>query len=177
MTGWLEGKRALVVGAGSGNDVSAALANGAGHVDAVEIEPVLNEIGRADHPMRPYDNPRVTIHLDDGRSYVRKGLEFPLALWIDLVLSKQRVLELYLNIAEWGPSGQFGVNAGANYAFGRSAENLSPREAALLAAMLPNPHVRSARKPGPGMRRLAGTYMARARAVDLDGCRGRKSAS
>lgn len=117
------------------------------------------------------------LFLWSGRSYVRKGLEFPLALWIDLVLSKQRVLELYLNIAEWGPNGQFGVNAGANYAFGRSAENLSPREAALLAAMLPNPHVRSARKPGPGMRRLAGTYMARARAVDMEGCRSRKSAS
>lgn len=111
------------------------------------------------------------LFLWSGRSYVRKGLELPLALWIDLVLPKQRVLELYLNIAEWGPSGQFGVNAGANHAFGRSAENLSAREAALLAAMLPNPYVRSARKPGPGMRRLAGTYMARARSVDLAVCR------
>ncbi|MCO5132059.1 MAG: monofunctional biosynthetic peptidoglycan transglycosylase [Xanthobacteraceae bacterium] len=110
------------------------------------------------------------LFLWSGRSYVRKGLELPLALWIDLVLPKQRILELYLNIAEWGPDGQFGVNAGAHYAFGRSAGNLSPREAALLAAMLPNPHVRSARKPGPGMRRLAGTYMARARAVDLGEC-------
>ncbi|MGB3864092.1 MAG: monofunctional biosynthetic peptidoglycan transglycosylase, partial [Xanthobacteraceae bacterium] len=79
------------------------------------------------------------LFLWQGRSYVRKGLELPLALWIDLVLSKQRVLELYLNIAEWGPGGQFGVNAGAGYAFGRSAATLSPREAALLAAMLPNP--------------------------------------
>jgi monofunctional biosynthetic peptidoglycan transglycosylase len=114
------------------------------------------------------------LFLWSGRSYVRKGLEFPLALWIDLVLSKQRVLELYLNIAEWGPDGQFGANAGANYAFGRSASNLSSREAALLAAMLPNPHVRSARKPGPGMRRLAGTYMVRARSIDLAACRDQK---
>ena len=52
----------MIVGAGSGNDVSAALQNGAGHVDAVEIEPVLNEVGRDDHPMKPYDDPRVTIH-------------------------------------------------------------------------------------------------------------------
>ena len=110
------------------------------------------------------------LFLWSGRSYVRKGLELPLALWIDLVLSKQRVLELYLNIAEWGPDGQFGVNAGAHHAFGHSAETLSPREAALLAAMLPNPHRRSARKPGPGLRRLAGTYMARARAVNLGQC-------
>jgi SAM-dependent methyltransferase len=63
----------MVVGAGSGNDVSAALANGAGHVDAVEIEPVLNEIGRNDHPNKPYDDPRVAIILDDGRSALRRG--------------------------------------------------------------------------------------------------------
>ena len=93
---------------------------------------------------------------------IRKLLEFPLALWIDLVLPKQRILEIYLNIAELGPSGQFGANAGATYAFGRPASALSPREAALLAAILPNPVRRSARNPGPGVRRLAGTYMARA---------------
>lgn len=62
----------MVVGAGSGNDVSAALQNGAKHVDAVEIEPVLNEIGRNDHPKQPYSDPRVSIHLDDGRSFVRR---------------------------------------------------------------------------------------------------------
>ena len=62
---------AMIIGAGSGNDVAAALAAGVGHVDAVEIEPVLNEIGRADHPNRPYDSPRVSIRLEDGRSFVR----------------------------------------------------------------------------------------------------------
>jgi len=100
-----------------------------------------------------------------GASYVRKALEFPLALWIDAVLPKQRILEIYLNIAELGPSGQFGAEAGSAYAFGRSAANLSPREAALLASILPNPHTRSARNPGPGLRRLAGTYTARAHMV------------
>ena len=65
-------KDVLVIGAGSGNDVQAALANGARHVDAVEIDPVIYEIGRDDHPNRPYDDPRVTVHLDDGRSFVRK---------------------------------------------------------------------------------------------------------
>jgi penicillin-binding protein 1A len=101
---------------------------------------------------------------------VRKLLEFPLALWIDLVLPKQRVLEIYLNIAELGPSGQFGANAGSTYAFGRPASALAPREAALLAAILPNPVKRSARNPGPGVRRLAGTYMARAQATGLQRC-------
>jgi monofunctional glycosyltransferase len=105
------------------------------------------------------------LFLWPGRSVVRKALELPLALWIDFVLPKQRILEIYLNIAELGPSGQFGAEAGAQYAFGHSAATLSPREAALLAAILPNPVKRSARSPGPGVRRLGGTYMARASAV------------
>src|SRR5215510_6801549 len=53
------------------------------------------------------------LFLWPGRSVVRKGLELPLSMWIDLVLGKQRVLEIYLNIAELGPSGQFGAEAGA----------------------------------------------------------------
>jgi monofunctional glycosyltransferase len=110
------------------------------------------------------------LFLWPGRSVVRKALEIPLAIWIDLVLEKQRILEIYLNIAELGPSGQFGAEAGAIHAFGRSASNLSPREAALLAAILPNPVRRSARNPGPGVRRLAGTYMARAQAQALQRC-------
>jgi monofunctional glycosyltransferase len=101
---------------------------------------------------------------------VRKVLEFPLAMWIDAMLPKQRILEIYLNIAELGPSGQFGAEAGAAYAFGRSASDLSLREAALLAAILPNPVKRSARTPGPGVRRLAGTYMARAQASGVQPC-------
>ena len=88
------------------------------------------------------------LFLWPGRSVVRKALELPLSLWIDFVLPKQRILEIYLNIAELGPSGQFGAEAGAQYAFGHSAATLSPREAALLAAILPNPVKRSARNPG-----------------------------
>ncbi|HTO65743.1 MAG TPA: transglycosylase domain-containing protein [Bradyrhizobium sp.] len=110
------------------------------------------------------------LFLWQGRSFVRKALEFPLALWIDAVLGKQRVLEIYLNIAELGPSGQFGAEAGSLYAFGHSAASLSAREAGLLASILPNPHQRSARTPGPGVRRLAGTYMARAQAISLAQC-------
>ena len=56
------------------------------------------------------------LFLWQGRSYVRKALEFPLALWIDLILSKRRVLEIYLNIAEWGPNGEFGAEAGSRRA-------------------------------------------------------------
>jgi len=110
------------------------------------------------------------LFLWPGRSVIRKALELPLALWIDSVLPKQRVLEIYLNIAELGPSGQFGVEAASAYAFGHSAASLSPREAALLAAILPNPLKRSARNPGPGVRRLAGTYTARAQSAGLTRC-------
>jgi monofunctional biosynthetic peptidoglycan transglycosylase len=56
------------------------------------------------------------------------------------------------------------------YAFGHPASSLSPREAALLAAILPNPVKRSARNPGPGVRRLAGTYTARAASAELQRC-------
>jgi monofunctional biosynthetic peptidoglycan transglycosylase len=101
------------------------------------------------------------LFLWPGRSFVRKGLEFPLALWIDLVLPKRRVLEIYLNIAEWGPNGQFGAEAGSRYAFNRSARALSAREAALLAAILPNPRRRSAKQPGPAVRRLVALYEVR----------------
>ena len=103
------------------------------------------------------------LFLWPGRSFVRKALEFPLALWIDLVLPKRRIMEIYLNIAEWGPNGEFGAEAGAQLAFGKRAANVDRHEAALLAAILPNPVRRSARRPGPGVRRLAGIYAARAR--------------
>src|SRR5712692_3788797 len=110
------------------------------------------------------------LFLWQSRSMVRKALEFPLALWIDLVLPKQRILEIYLNIAELGPTGQFGAQAGSIYAFGHPASALSPREAALMAAILPNPVRRSARNPGPGVRRLAGIYMVRAQAPGPQRC-------
>ncbi len=60
----------LIVGAGSGNDVAIALAQGAGHVDAVEIDPVLQRLGRDLHPDRPYQDPRVSVHIEDGRSFL-----------------------------------------------------------------------------------------------------------
>ena len=103
------------------------------------------------------------LFLWPGRSIVRKALEFPLALWLDLVLGKRRLMEVYLNIAEWGPDGEFGAEAAARHAFGKPARDLSAREAALLAAILPNPRRRSAGKPGPGVRRLAAIYETRLR--------------
>ena len=62
----------LVIGAGSGNDVAAALHYGAKHVDAVEIDPAIFNLGKRDHPNIPYADPRVTVHIDDGRSFLRR---------------------------------------------------------------------------------------------------------
>lgn len=61
----------LIIGAGTGNDVAHALRFGAGHIDAVEIDPVIQEIGDRHHPDEPYQDPRVTVHLDDGRHFLR----------------------------------------------------------------------------------------------------------
>ncbi len=110
------------------------------------------------------------LFLWQGRSYVRKALEMPLAVWMDLVLGKRRVMEIYLNVAEWGPSGQFGAEAGARRAFKTSAADLNARQAALMAAMLPNPRRRDAQKPGPAVRRLAGIYQRRSNNAGLDAC-------
>jgi hypothetical protein len=75
---WFPGRTfdsVLIIGAGTGTDVAQALHRGAGHVDAIEIDPVIAEIGRQDHPNRPYDDPRVTIHIDDGRNFLRNSTE------------------------------------------------------------------------------------------------------
>jgi monofunctional biosynthetic peptidoglycan transglycosylase len=92
---------------------------------------------------------------------LRKVIELPLAVYFDAVLSKRRIMEIYLNIAEWGP-GIYGVEAAARHHFGVSAKNLTRRQAALLAVTLPNPYARNPAKPGPGLRRLANLIERRA---------------
>lgn len=100
------------------------------------------------------------LFLWPSRSYVRKGLEIPLALLLDLVWSKRRIMEVYLNIAEWG-EGVFGAEAASQAAFGHAAATLSAREAALLATALPNPIRRHAGRPSRGHQRLAARVLAR----------------
>lgn len=115
------------------------------------------------------------LFLWQGRSFVRKALEIPLAIWINLVLPKRRVLEIYLNIVEWGPRGQFGAEAAARWAFGKSARDLTAQQSAELAAILPNPFRRSARTPSALVRQLARVYENRAASFPThDACiRGR----
>lgn len=92
------------------------------------------------------------VFLWQGKSYVRKALEVAIAYLIELVWGKRRVLEVYLNVIEWGP-GVYGAEAAARASFGTTAKALTPRQAALLAAVLPNPLRWSARTP---TRHLAG---------------------
>jgi monofunctional biosynthetic peptidoglycan transglycosylase len=95
------------------------------------------------------------LFLWNGQSPIRKALEVPLALYIDLVLPKRRIMEIYLNIAEWGPEGQFGVAAGARRAFGIVPQDLDWRTATLLVTALPNPMLRQPARPSDGMLRIA----------------------
>ena len=101
------------------------------------------------------------LFLWNQQSVVRKALEVPLALYIDLILPKRRIMEIYLNIAEWGPEGQFGVAAGAQRAFGVTPQNLDWRIATLLVTALPNPMLRQPGRPSQGMLRIANTIEGR----------------
>jgi monofunctional biosynthetic peptidoglycan transglycosylase len=86
------------------------------------------------------------LYLWPGRSLVRKGLEAWLALNLELFLPKKRILEIYLNTVELGP-GVYGFPAASRFYFGKSPTALTNREAALLAAVLPNPHRFRADRP------------------------------
>ena len=101
------------------------------------------------------------LFLWNGQSVVRKALEVPLAIYIDLVMPKARIMEIYLNIAEWGPEGQFGVTAGARRAFGIAPQDLDWRTATLLVTALPNPMLRQPGRPSAGMERIAGIIAGR----------------
>jgi monofunctional glycosyltransferase len=101
------------------------------------------------------------LYLWHGRSYVRKAIELPLAIYIDGVMSKRRIMEIYLNIAEWGPN-IYGAEAAAQHHFGRSTRDLSARQAALLAVTLPNPRQRTPATPSASLNRLAAVIERRA---------------
>ena len=115
--------------------------------DALEGEATR---GASTIPMQTAKN----LFLPSSRSVMRKVVEIPLAMWMDLLWSKRRMMEIYLNIAEWAP-GVYGVEAASQAYFGVPAADLSARQAALLAVTLPNPVKRNAANPSRGMNRLA----------------------
>ena len=122
--------------------------------------------GASTIPMQTVKN----LFLWQGRPVIRKALEIPLAIYLDGVLSKKRIMEIYLNIVEWGP-GIYGIEAAAQHHFGVSASQLSSRQAALLTVSLPNPITRNPARPGPGLKRLANLIQRRAaRAGGYVGC-------
>lgn len=88
------------------------------------------------------------LFLWTGRNWVRKGLEAWFTLLIELLWPKERILEVYLNIAEWD-EGVFGLEAAARHYFGVSADELNAVQASRLAAILPNPRDWSASRPSP----------------------------
>lgn len=100
------------------------------------------------------------LFLWPSRSYLRKGLELPMALAIDLAWPKRRVIEVYLNIAEWG-DGVFGAEAAAQRHFGKPASRLTPVEAARLAGALPNPILRNPSRPSRALQAAAGRVQRR----------------
>jgi monofunctional glycosyltransferase len=102
------------------------------------------------------------LFLWPGRSTIRKGIEIGMALVLGEAWSKARTLEIYLNIAEWG-DGIYGIEAAADRYFHKSASQLNPHEAALLATALPNPILRNPARPTPMQRRLAAGLEAKAR--------------
>jgi monofunctional biosynthetic peptidoglycan transglycosylase len=100
------------------------------------------------------------VFLWQGRTYLRKALEIGFALLMERMWSKRRILEVYVNVIEWGP-GVYGVEAASRRAFGIPASRLNARQAGLLAAVLPSPLRRSARSPSTYVERR-GAMIARA---------------
>ena len=131
--------------------------------DALSGEPTR---GASTIPMQTVKN----LYLWHGRSLLRKAIEAPLAIVFDAIVPKRRIMEIYLNIVEWGP-GVYGAEAAAQHHFGRSASDLSRRQAALLAVTLPNPRERNPGKPTKALNRLAAIIEKRAAgAGDYVGC-------
>jgi monofunctional biosynthetic peptidoglycan transglycosylase len=88
------------------------------------------------------------LFLWPGRNFLRKGIEAYLTVFVELLWSKARIMEVYLNVAEWG-DGIYGIDAAARAHFAKPASSLTSREAALLAAVLPNPREWSPARPTP----------------------------
>ena len=110
------------------------------------------------------------LFLWTSRSYIRKGLEMPIAIITDTIWGKKRSMEIYLNIAEWGPQ-IFGITAAAEFYFGKKLDELNKREITLLIVSLPNPHNRKANKPSKLLTRLAkGLETKMAKSIEHSTC-------
>lgn len=111
------------------------------------------------------------VFLWQGRNWTRKALEAAITPIMEAVWSKRRILEVYMNVAEFD-EGIFGVGAAAPWYFGVDAKDLTSRQAALLAAVLPNPKGRSAKRPTTYIRKRARSIAAGAATIRVDGRNG-----
>lgn len=125
--------------------------------DAVDAAKSLKGLrGASTIPMQTAKN----LYLWKHRSYLRKALEAPLAYLMSAIWPKRRMMEVYLNIAQWGP-GVFGAEAASRYYFRKPASRLTKHQAALLAAALPNPQLRNPARPSRRLRLIARTIERR----------------
>ena len=108
------------------------------------------------------------VFLWPGRSYVRKGLEAGYTVLIEMIWGKKRIMEVYLNVAEFAP-GVYGAEAAAHHWFGKSARDLNRQEAARLVAVLPSPRRYNASSPGPHVRGRTRAIQANAGQVRAQG--------
>jgi monofunctional glycosyltransferase len=132
-------------------------------VDWAAVRDVVNQAkslsavrGASTIPMQVAKN----LYLWEHRSYLRKALEVPLAQVMTVIWPKPRMLEVYLNIAQWGP-GLFGAEAASRRYFGKPASALTKREAVLLAASLPNPLARNPARPSRTLNLIADAVQRR----------------
>jgi monofunctional biosynthetic peptidoglycan transglycosylase len=137
-------------------------------IDWVEVENALDDDegrfrGASTITMQTVKN----LFLWTGHSWIRKALEAPLALYLELFLSKRRIMEIYLNIVEWD-EGVYGAAAAAGHYFHEKPAQLSAMQSALLAAVLPSPATRDAAKPGRGTSRIARRIAGRMAAGQAD---------
>ncbi len=140
-------------------------------VDVEAVQKALNEYqttGRLRGASTITQQTAKNVFLWNGGGLARKAPEAWMATFIDAYWGKRRVMEVYLNVAEWG-DGVFGAEAAARVRFGKSAAKLSEREAALLAAVLPSPHKWRLDPPGPYVSKRASTLQARMHNVTRDG--------
>ena len=134
--------------------------------DWKEIDLAMEKADRTGKPVRGVstitNQCARSIFLWQGRSWIRKGLESYYTIWMEALLSKRRILELYANVIEMG-RGIYGVEAASQHYFGVNARRLTRTQSALLAAVLPNPKRWDPAHPGRALRRREQRILARER--------------
>ena len=141
-----------------------------GGFDWKEIDAAIEKAERSGKPVRGASTITMqcarSIFLWQGRSWIRKGLEAYYTFWMEALLPKRRILELYANVIEMG-RGVYGIEAAAQHYYGVSARGLTREQSAMLAALLPNPRGWSPTKPGPTLRHRQHRILAREQRADF----------